>query len=129
MAEWLYHATYRKNLASIKKTGLGGKRRKNWNFSEDNTVCLALDPYEANSYCECADEVPDKVFDSGIIVFAIKVNDLDLDFLKQDENLIDVESYAYKKIIPVENLYIISEKDGLIGKLKDIKRVPSFYKN
>ena len=123
---WLYHATFRKYLPSIKTLGLGAKQKKNWNISTSNVVCLAKDPYEANDYCECAEDVADSVYDSGIVVLAINVTGLDRRRLMQDPNLHDIESYIYQGIIPVDNIYVITEKKGLVGKLVELKRVPSF---
>lgn len=124
---WLYHATFRTNLASIRELGLGAKQKKNWEISLDNVVCLALDPNIANDYCESAEDVSDSVYDSGIIVFAVKSSDLDKKKLSLDPNLKDEESYIYRGVIPANKLYVISDKKGLIGRLPEVKRVPRFY--
>lgn len=125
---WLYHATFRKNIASIREKGLGGKHNKNWDISMIGVVCLALDPNDANDYCECAEDVSDSVYESGIIVFAINTQDLDTRKLMQDPNIRDMESYIYQGIIPAEKLYIITETKGLVGRLSEIKRVPAYYR-
>lgn len=124
---WLYHATFRTNLASIRQLGLGAKQKKNWAISLNNVVCLAIEPDIANDFCESAEDVSDSVYDSGIIVFAINSSDLDRKRLSRDPNLKDEESYIYSGIIPANKLYVISDKKGIIGKLTEIKRVPRFY--
>ena len=130
MEKWLYHATFRTNLKSIKELGLGAKQRKNWEISRDNVVCFASDPDIANDFCECAEDVSDSVFNSGIIVLAVKVSDLNLKLLSRDKNILDDSNcFVYKGIIDANKLYVISDEKGLVGKLLDLKRVPSFYKN
>jgi hypothetical protein len=54
--QFLYHATYKRYLDSIKENGLGGTvKQKSWDDSVDNVVCLAHDEDEAESYAETAD--------------------------------------------------------------------------
>lgn len=125
---WLYHATFRRNIASIREMGLGAKQKKNWDISMNNVVCLALDPAEANDYCECAEDVSDSVYESGIVVFAVNTKDLNRQRLMQDPNLRDVESYIYQGIIPSDKLYVITDTKGIVGKLSEVKRVPAFYR-
>ena len=130
MEKWLYHATFRTNLKSIKELGLGAKQRKNWEISRDNVVCFASEPDIANDFCECAEDVSDFVFNSGVIVLAVKSLDLDPKLLSRDRNILDeLTCYEYKGIIPSNKLYVISDAKGLVGKLLELKRVPSFYKN
>lgn len=124
---WLYHATYRTNLKSIRELGLGAKQKKNWDISLDNVVCFARDPIDAHDFCSCNEEVSDRVYNSGIIVFA--VNSKDIGKLEKDPNLHDIKSYIYRGIVPSDKLYVITDEGGLLGKLIDLKRVPAFFKN
>jgi hypothetical protein len=55
--EYLYHATYKPLLNNIKKKGLGGNNKKNWNDSKDNVVYLADDPDIAESFAEANEEI------------------------------------------------------------------------
>ena len=86
MSNYLYHATYKPLLRSIKKQGLVPGTRKNWDFSNSSVICLATDEYIAESYAETAELIPDSYFDN-IIVFKINVDDLDQSKLAKDENV------------------------------------------
>lgn len=73
-----YHATYRAYLDSILQYGLGGVEHKNWDCSTGD-VCLSPDPYDAESYAECAPDeglVPPEVEASGIVVLSVQIEGL-----------------------------------------------------
>lgn len=123
---WLYHATYKANINSIKKWGLGAIQNKNWNISIKNIVCLSPSPEEANSFCECAEDVLDDIYNSGIVVLAINTTNLKKELLKQDPNMLSTKSFIYPEIIPSNALYVITNKK-IIGKLNSLKTVPLFY--
>lgn len=123
---WLYHATYKANINSIKKWGLGAIQNKNWNISIKNNVCLSPNPEEANSFCECAEDVLDDIYNSGIVVLATNTTNLKKELLKQDPNILSAKSFIYPEIIPSNALYVITNKK-IIGKLNSLKTVPLFY--
>ena len=85
---WLYHATYKANINSIKKWGLGAIQNKNWNISIKNNICLSPNPEEANSFCECAEDVLEDVYNSGIVVLAINTTNLKKELLKGYKNVV-----------------------------------------
>lgn len=107
--KYLYHATYKYYLPSIKKFGLNPKKNKikTWDISEDNMLYLADDPYIAESYAEAADDVPDYIYDTGIIVFRIKTSDLIFSKLSYDANNDDMHNYQYNYYIRSNKLKII----------------------
>ena len=128
---FLYHSTFRTRLSSIKKLGLGAKQIKNWEFSQNNVVCLTSDPEVAFSFCETADEVADSVYESGIIVLAVNINDLDRRLIATDNNIVGdtvngVYYFIYRGIIRPDKLYVVSRSKGLVGNLSTLKRVPSY---
>ena len=121
----LYHATFRKRLKSIKESGLGTKQMKNWDISENGVVYFAADPYAAESFCECAEDVSESVFDSGIVVLAVDSRELNNKNIKRDGNIHDETfSFIYKGTIDPRLLYVVCNGE-IVGKLMDMKRVPS----
>lgn len=125
--EYLYHATPSCYLNSIKKFGLGGKmpKKRFWNY--ENTpyanikqgVFLAIDEYVAESYLETSESFEELAEwyeerygkELEIIVFQIKLSDLDQTLLSFDENQIrDDENdptYFYNGVIPFNKLKIL----------------------
>lgn len=99
--EFLYHATYKEYIDSIKQNGLGMVvPKKNWNDSKDGVVYLANDPYIALSYAEISEEVPDKWLNE-IVILQIDVSQLNKKLLFCDENVIGNQgTYEYHDIIP-----------------------------
>ena len=134
----LYHATFRRNINGIKKDGIKSMSQKNWEDAMDDLVCLATDPYNAESFCEVAADMSedDTLCKEDIIVLGIKEEDLDLENndLFPDPNIIfdedeDIHSYTYTGTIPADKLYVIqTEKleEKIIGKLIELKNIPAF---
>lgn len=135
MAKMLYHATFGKNLKSIKEFGLGGIQKKNWEDSVKGVVCLANDAEVAADFCECAEKVCDSTYITGIVVLGIMVSDIDERKLKVDRNIRSSDkifSYEYHGVIPASKLWVV-KSDGVasnkvVGRLIDMKRVPRYYK-
>lgn len=113
--QYLYHATYKPFLKSIKEKGLGNTRRKMWSDSKRGVVYLAKDKHVAYSYAETAewlDDVEDyDKYADNIIVLKIDVNKLDKSKLFDDENVLDDDStLEYHGIIPFDAVVdVISE--------------------
>lgn len=129
----LYHSTYRTNLASIKKFGLGAKQIKNFDFSETGVICLTNDADVAYSFCESNDEIPEYKYNSGIIVLGVDTDTLDARYSGIDYNMRvskdnDIEYYTYKKVINPRLLMVFTSK-GFVGNLLELKRVPSYERN
>ncbi len=124
----LYHSTFRTNLASIKKYGLGAKQLKNWDISESGVVCFSDNPDVAYSYCETAEDVSDYKYESGIIVLAIEAFNLDKRLIRRDINIKDTTSncFTYKGIVNPYNLYICTSTRGIVGNLMELKRIPKY---
>lgn len=120
----LYHATFRTNLPSIKKTGLDGSHKKNWDISNDGDICLCTDYDEAISYCETAEDVPDYKYNSGIILLAVNI--INKAAIKRDINIKDTNTcFTFNgKKIPKEKLLVCNSQGKIIGKLLEVKRVP-----
>lgn len=108
----LYHATYTLYLGSILKKGLIPNYRDNWGglSKEQKGVYLTNDIDAAISFIEVADGVSDAAYGSGGVVLGIRLEDLDINLLREDSNWLedDIESYVYNGIIT--NFKII-EKD------------------
>lgn len=81
-----YHATFNAYLDNIKKLGLIAGINKNWEISKKEVIYLTDGLEEAMEFCESCYEVSEKVYDSGIVVLGIEEEDLDLKYLKPDEN-------------------------------------------
>ncbi len=87
--QFLYHATYRPLLKSIRQHGLGGdKAQAKWEDSKPGVVYLARDPDVAESYAESSDVVPDEWLDQ-IVVLKIDASKLDHSKLMTDQNVLD----------------------------------------
>ena len=88
--QFLYHATYKRYLDSIKENGLGGTvKQKSWDDSVDNVVCLAHDEDEAESYAENADITEkDETLLDEIIVLEIDASKLSKDLFSLDRNIL-----------------------------------------
>jgi hypothetical protein len=104
--QWLYHATYRPLLKSIKAHGLGGDRAQaKWEDSKPGVVYLALDPNVAESYAESSDVVPEDWLDQ-IVILKIAASKLDKSRLFVDQNVQDNEgdTLEYHGVIPLSNI-------------------------
>ena len=99
-----YHATYKALLPEIKKKGLDTRKVDlAWEDSVAGIVYLANDLDVAASYAEIAEEVPEEIYDSGIIVLHIPSKGLDLKKLHDDRNVRSDEksdTYEYHGQIP-----------------------------
>lgn len=105
-SEYLYHATYKQLIPSIKKQGLNPNiSKKSWSFS-GNYVYLSPDKDVAESYAETSDNVPEEYLDQ-IVVFRIKVSSLDTNKLSIDNNNKARDTYQYTEIIPWNLLNIV----------------------
>ena len=105
-SKFLYHATYKPLLDSIRKTGLGGTRNTWFEDSIPGVVYLADDPDIAESYAEANDSVDDEWLDE-IVVFKVNVSDMDASKLYVDENVRSDEpphTYEYHGTIPYASL-------------------------
>ena len=89
---------------------LSNPPHKNWDFSE-NKVYLDKDPHSAISYAETAEEVPDKDYNSGIIVYKINKNDLDPSKLHLDNNNHDKTTLEYHDNIDPKFIKIHSKHE------------------
>lgn len=115
--KYLYHATYKPFLNSIKKNGLGNTNRKMYSDSKGKgAVYLADDVEIAISYAEESEwveeqEDPDRYLDN-IIILKIDVSKLDQDKLFSDENVRNIEddvTYEYHGIIPFDAVIDVIE--------------------
>ena len=101
-ATMLYHATYQVRLSSILEHGLLPNCEKAWSISEPDVVYLAQNADEAYCFAEAAEDVPDSVFESGIVVFSVPINGLDVSRIAIDRNCTGGTTYTYCGIIPPE---------------------------
>lgn len=101
--EVLYHATYKPLLKKIMQNGLGGNTRKNWEDSVSGVVYLAYDPYQAESYAETSDMVPESWLDN-IVILQVNTIGLDKSLFSIDKNNLSGDTLEYNGIIPIKNI-------------------------
>jgi hypothetical protein len=104
--EYLYHATYRPLLKSIRAHGLGGdKAQAKWEDSKPGVVYLAIDPNVAESYAESSDVVPEDWLDE-IVIIKIAASKLDQSRLFIDQNVQDNagDTLEYHGVIPMDSM-------------------------
>ena len=127
--KYLYHATYKPFLNSIKKNGLGNTRRKMWSDSVRGVVYLALDFDVAVSYAETAewlDELDDDKYEKyadNIIVLKIDTSLLDKDKFFIDSNVLDNDgdTLEYHGVIPFSSVVeVVNEKGDNLTKLEHL---------
>ena len=115
--KYLYHATYKPFLNSIKLKGLGNTNRKMYSDSKGKGVVYLADDVDiAISYAEESEwveeqEDPDRYLDN-IIILKIDVSKLDQDKLFSDENVRNIEddvTYEYHGIIPFDAVIDVIE--------------------
>lgn len=105
---FLYHATYKPLLQSIKENGLGSeKSKRNWNDSKPGYVYLTKDKDVAISYAETSDTVPEEWLDE-IIVLRIDIEKIDKTKLGLDTNVLDNkgDTLQYRGIIPFSSIKV-----------------------
>lgn len=104
--QYLYHATYKALLSSIRQKGLGNTKRTFWEDSKPGIIYLADDPNIAESYAEANENCPEEWIDQ-IIIFQIPILALDKNKLFADKNVIDGgDTFEYHGIIPFDLLKI-----------------------
>ena len=103
---YLYHATDRKNLESIKKNGLLINPPEHA-FAEEiglealkNKIFLALNADAAEAYAECADECPDDIVVLKVKLDSLNDNNFGYDWNNKCEYRNDINSCIYKADIP-----------------------------
>lgn len=110
----LYHATFGAYIPDIMEKGLVPDAHSNWDKKENGFVYLTNDIDAAIEFCECAEDVPDEVYHSGIYCFGVNRLLLDEAALISDPNIdldmdSDMKCYAYKGEIPYQWLRPMNE--------------------
>ncbi|MCR5201891.1 MAG: hypothetical protein K6D02_02180 [Lachnospiraceae bacterium] len=106
MSLYLYHATDKNNLESIKQNGLLINPPKHSYEKEigveilEGKIFLALESYAAEAYAECADECPENVVVLKVDLEALNQNDFDFDYNNRCEYDKYINSCVYKSDIP-----------------------------
>lgn len=94
----VYHATYKPYWEEIKKEGfIKPGKHQNWNISQ-SYIYLSKDYYNALSYAETAEDVPEELLNQ-IIVLEITADKLDVDHLDPDHNQV----YDYDGEVQLED--------------------------
>lgn len=94
----VYHATYKPYWEEIKKEGfIKPGKHQNWNISQ-SYIYLSKDYYNALSYAETAEDVPEELLNQ-IIVLEIDADKLDVDHLDPDHNQV----YDYDGEVQLED--------------------------
>lgn len=103
---YLYHATDRKNLESIKQNGLLINPPEHA-FKEEigiealkGKIFLALNADAAEAYAECADECPEDIVVLKVDVDSLNQNNFEYDWNNRCEYYKDINSCVYKADIP-----------------------------
>lgn len=116
---YLYHATYKPFLKSIREKGLGNIDKKMYSDSKGRgIVYLAKDPDIAYSYAENSEwveerENPDYYY-NNIIILKIDINKIDRNKLFDDENVrddLDDSTIEYHGIIPFSAIVDIIKEE------------------
>lgn len=110
--QWLYHATYKPLLDSIRRHGLGGSwAQAQWEDSQPGVVYLAASSDIAESYAEANDHVPEQWLDE-IVVLRVDARKLDPKKLQIDRNVQDNtgETLEYHGVIPVGSFSALNEE-------------------
>lgn len=133
---YLYHATFRSKLSSIRKNGLmvpGEKAKLSYEGQVyQRGIYLGKDIDFCGSMLECADNVSESVYESGIVILAIPVVYLNKGMFERDENLLgeaNEMSMVYKRNIPVEYIRIVKNPNGKCEykRLLEVSRVTKEY--
>lgn len=111
----LYHATYGAYIDIIKEEGLlsraDGNESDNWGWGTEYTdeIFFADDKDVAASYCESADQVPKKVFDSGIYIVEVDVEE---ENVERDPWVTSESSYVHHGEVSPDRFLKIEEYKG-----------------
>jgi len=125
--KYLYHATYRPLLKSIKQNGLGGSgAQAKYEDSQPGVTYLAINPDIAISYAETSDMVPNEWLDD-IVVLKIPTDKLDHTKLHIDRNVQDNkgDTLEYRGVIPFSSVQLSESASGYIPSEKE-KNDPRF---
>lgn len=132
----LYHATFRAHLKSIKEYGLVlPKQGDRLNFEGQEYIrgiYFSTDYDLSGSMLECADNVPDSIYDSGIVILVVNSDYLDKNYFCRDINLIgedNAKSIVYQKPVPSNLIGIIKDIYGnnKIYRLNEVLRVTKSF--
>lgn len=128
----LYHATYKPYWEEIKKEGfIRPGAHQNWGdtFKTKDNIYLSKDYYNALSYAETAEEVPEELLNQ-IIILEISADKLDIDHLDPDYNQVydyDSEAQIEDPLTWVELQYDLPIPISAIKKVDDESVVNEGY--
>lgn len=128
----LYHATYKPYWEEIKKDGfIRPGVHQNWGdtFKTKDNIYLSKDYYNALSYAETAEEVPEELLNQ-IIILEISADKLDIDHLDPDYNQVydyDSEAQIEDPLTWVELQYDLPIPISAIKKVDDESVVNEGY--
>jgi len=134
----LFHATFRSRVGNIRRQGLRVPNTRSTLSYEGQTfvpaIYFAKDIEVAISFAEAADNVTDRVYDSGIVVLAVEHNKLNQSRFGKDPNNISADTLCYYENIPREAIYIINMKNyskfnhmNVLEPLVNITRINADY--
>ena len=128
----LYHATYKPYWEEIKKAGfIKPGAHQNWGdvFKTKNNIYLSKDYYNALSYAETAEEVPEELLNQ-IVVLEIDADKLDVDHLDPDSNQVydyDGEVQLEDPLTWVELQYDLPIPVSFVKKVHDESKLDEAY--
>lgn len=128
----LYHATYKPYWEEIKKEGfIRPGAHQNWGdtFKTKDNIYLSKDYYNALSYAETAEEVPEELLNQ-IIILEISADKLDINHLDPDYNQVydyDSEAQIEDPLTWVELQYDLPIPISAIKKVDDESVVNEGY--
>ena len=130
VGRYLYHATDKDNLESIKKHGLLINPPKHAYAHEigvgslEGKIFLAFDSDVAESYAETSDECPDEIVILKIDIDALDQKEFGYDWNNRCEYFSDINSCVYTKDIPADAISVVESKNDEpfnLGELEDFK--------
>lgn len=108
----LYHATFKSRLPQIIKYGLDSKHAKNWKDCEKGYIYFTTNYDIAYDFCEAAEDVQEKDYDSGIVVLAVDSKQLKREKFIADPNIRNSaqrECFAYKGTVSAQKIQVVHE--------------------
>lgn len=121
--KWLYCAMYMKNATSVLDRGLFSTHK--------GPLYLASNPEDIVEFYETCYDYSNYLVRSGVMCLAVKIKDLDKSKLEKINDFVwNLKNpYIYHGVIPKESLFLITDSDGLIGRVVDVKRRKRFWKD
>lgn len=121
--KWMYTALYMKDASKKLKQGLSG--------SVKEPLYLTEEPYDIVEFFETSRNPDNYLVRSGVMGIAIPFSRLNKSKLVKTDGYIwnMKEPYIYNGVIAFKDMYLITDKDGLVGKLDELEKRSRFWQD